>query len=398
MDVQIHQHAVGQGGFLTGEISCGQQPLYWAYDCGSNQSMPLNREIAAAASKGPFGLLFLSHLDSDHINGIDRLLATTSVTEIVLPYLEEADLALAIGADVDSGRLAGLFLDYADNPISWFVSRGVRRITFVRPNDEDGQASSDGPLPLAPEGRDRGDGPVEVKWSRVVQVQQMPGYTIQIVDSSAVLHTKTSSDLLDWILAPYAIRPSRARAGKFLKSLRRMFGRRSLKSIILEVRSVDGREKIRACYDDVWADHNLVSMALYSGPLSPNSERWIVESFQKRFFGREWARAAGWISTGDMNLARIRRRNLLAAHYRLYAPSVGGLVLPHHGSMHSFHPSLLDVFPNLHAAIVSAGKNIYGHPHPGVRDAVHGHNRAYFIHVNEAPASSFWMNAQTTLN
>lgn len=394
MQVSMVQHSVGQGGFLTGQLDCGPESLYWAYDCGSNQSMPLNREISRAATKGSFRLLFLSHLDSDHINGIDRLLATTTVIEVVLPYLEEADFAVAIASDIDTGRLTGLFLDFAAGPAAWLVGRGVRRITFVRPSDDD-QAPSGGPEPISPDGTGDGDGPIEVKWSRVAETQQMADHTIQFVDTSAVVLTKTSSQFLDWVLAPYAVRPSKARAEKFLRSLRRTFGKRSLKAIVSEVRSAEGRTKLRACYDDLWQDHNLVSMSLYSGPVSSELGRWDVQAFQSRFERNWWNFAPGWLSTGDMNLASVRRRNSVINHYRRFAAAVGVLVLPHHGSIHSFHPDILDGFPQLHVAIASAGDNQYGHPHRGVREAVEGHNGTYFAHVNEAPVSAYYMQAST---
>lgn len=38
MQVRMVQHAVGQGGLHCGELTLGQKPLRWVYDCGSNQA------------------------------------------------------------------------------------------------------------------------------------------------------------------------------------------------------------------------------------------------------------------------------------------------------------------------------------------------------------------------
>lgn len=47
----------------------------------------LGQEVMEVANGGHVDLLFLSHLDSDHVNGVDRLLALTTVGEVVLPLL-----------------------------------------------------------------------------------------------------------------------------------------------------------------------------------------------------------------------------------------------------------------------------------------------------------------------
>jgi len=59
---------------FSGRIQSGNATLYWVYDCGSNQQDRLSEEILSVAAQGPIDLLFLSHLDSDHVNGVDRLL------------------------------------------------------------------------------------------------------------------------------------------------------------------------------------------------------------------------------------------------------------------------------------------------------------------------------------
>ena len=86
LQVRMNQHPVGQGGFFTGSLDVGATPFRWAYDCGSNQLDPLVQEIASVAAQGDLDVLFLSHLDSDHVSGIDVLLSQCRVGEVVLPY------------------------------------------------------------------------------------------------------------------------------------------------------------------------------------------------------------------------------------------------------------------------------------------------------------------------
>ncbi len=95
MDITLTQHPVGQGGMMSGLLTTSSSQFHWVYDCGSNQTGDLNREIDVVAAKGDMDFLFLSHLDSDHISGIDRLLSKTHVREVVLPYLNEIDRLVA---------------------------------------------------------------------------------------------------------------------------------------------------------------------------------------------------------------------------------------------------------------------------------------------------------------
>jgi glyoxylase-like metal-dependent hydrolase (beta-lactamase superfamily II) len=76
------QHAVGQGGLFSGEVTTQGKPRRWVYDCGSNQHDAPVREIKTVAAGGDLDLLFLSHLDSDHVGGVDQLLTQVKVREV----------------------------------------------------------------------------------------------------------------------------------------------------------------------------------------------------------------------------------------------------------------------------------------------------------------------------
>jgi len=131
MQVKMIQHAVGQGGLFSGELNAGQGLLRWIYDCGSNQRDALLREIKTVAESGEIDLLFLSHLDSDHICGVDQLLAQVEVREVVLPYLNERTLLATIARDASRSSLNGTMVEAASDLAGWFGSRGVETITFV---------------------------------------------------------------------------------------------------------------------------------------------------------------------------------------------------------------------------------------------------------------------------
>jgi glyoxylase-like metal-dependent hydrolase (beta-lactamase superfamily II) len=163
MHVHMVQHAVGQGGFSTGVLVAEGSSLSWAYDCGSTQVDALVREIRQVASAGPIDFLFLSHLDSDHISGVDRLLSQCQVREVVLPYLEQEVVVAMIARDAEIGRLTGLFLDAVPDIAAWLAGRGVETITFIRGPDDD--EDTPGP-PDLPTPRGDGVGDIKAEWNR----------------------------------------------------------------------------------------------------------------------------------------------------------------------------------------------------------------------------------------
>lgn len=71
-------------GLFSGILQDDHSRVRWDYDCGSNQRDVLLREIASLGH-AKLDFLFLSQFDSDHVNGIDTLLAACQVEEVVLP-------------------------------------------------------------------------------------------------------------------------------------------------------------------------------------------------------------------------------------------------------------------------------------------------------------------------
>ena len=387
IDVTLTQHPVGQGGMMSGLLEIPGGRFHWVYDCGSSQTESLKREIALVAARGDVDCLFLSHLDSDHVNGIDRLLLATNVEEVVLPYLNDLDRLIAAAHDAASGALAGEFLTFLSDMEGWFGARGVERVTFITPRDDDG---GDGGGPEVPRLDGGGDGPIRAKW--VHQSREIPidpanvsgtgkQVTTQRFEMIASLHLSASAGMLDWLLLPYAHRPSDAKLLAFRRAMFRKFGPKYATRLKAMLTDATVREKVRECYDLIWSDHNLVSMALYAGPRDSSS--WSGECLQPPGWWRDgFTRAVGWLGTGDMHLNVASRRRAMTKHYYSVLDQVNVFVLPHHGSYRNFHPSLSTMMPRLTQAVAAAGPNGYGHPSDSVRQVIQSSGRE-FIQVSE---------------
>ena len=388
MDVTLTQHPVGQGGMMSGLLAIPGGQFHWVYDCGSNQTDALSREIALVAARGDVDCLFLSHLDSDHVNGIDRLLMATGVTEVVLPYLNDLDRLIAAAHDDATGALAGEFLTFLGDIEGWFGARGVERVTYIMPRDDDGE---DGGGPELPPSDGGGEGPIRAKWSHPAQDHSAPasdrflrgkGPIVQRLETAAALHLSAASGLLDWLLLPYAHRPSDAQLMAFRKAMLRQFGSRYHGRLKAMLTDPVLREQVRECYDLIWSDHNLVSMALYAGPRDSGS--WDSECLHHPGWWQHHrhGHAVGWLGTGDMHLNGTRRRKAMLNYYQGVLDQVNVFNLPHHGSHRNFHASLPAAMPSMIQCVAAAGPNGYGHPSDAVREIVQssGHE---FVQVSD---------------
>jgi hypothetical protein len=392
MQVSLTQHPVGQGGMMSGFLEIPGGRFHWVYDCGSNQTEALNREIAKVAAHGEVDCLFLSHLDSDHVNGIDRLLMVTRVKEVVLPYLNDLDRMIAAAHDDTTGALTGGFLTFLGDIEGWFGARGVERVTFITPrdDDEDGEGG-----PELPRGDGGGKGPIHPKWWGETEAPPPPSgqgkdgsarVMVQQLVTTAPLLLSAASGMIDWLLLPYAHRPSDAKLLAFRKAMYRKFGPKYPSRIKLLMSDPALREKVRECYDLIWSDHNLVSMALYAGPRG--SQQWQGECVNQHpwWHHHRQGNAVGWLGTGDMHLDVGRRRKAFTRHYRDVLEQINVFGLPHHGSHRNFHHSLPDALPNLCQCVAAAGPNGYGHPSSGVKQSVQSSGKD-FVHVSDKGCS-----------
>lgn len=410
------QHPVGQGGFHTGcllyfghpiwvgPMSIPQAGFAWAYDCGSDQGWALTVQIGKVCGAS-FNVLFISHLDSDHVDGVDELLlAASGIDEVVLPYLGDEDWALHLAASVSAGTISGSFIDLVADPAGWFGARGVKRITYVEAmGDEDDEVN--GPDPIEPIRPGPGDGPqdvvrsdrdfepMEIGWSRPPRVLQPADSSSARAETGlaprgAVATVSVAGHPMNWVLSPFAFRPPAAKMLLFQKKLDRSFGAGlKAKDYADFARSSVGRENLRNCFDAVWKTHNLHSMALYAGPAIPTQGKVRNTAWHGKFVRR--IIQPGWISMGDFDTTVKKRRDALLQYYSPYASMVGQLGLPHHGSDLSFDAGILAAFSGLACAIAAVGANGHGHPGAGVLAAVSATTSVDFVRVDEYQSSEY---------
>ncbi len=290
------QHTVGQGFFHSGYLRIGSGEFSYVYDCGSENTDTLAREINEFANrrhKRPgLNVLFISHFDSDHVNGLDRLLSLVKTKTVVAPYLEPCERLLLVADAADSGSVDGTLVQFAADPVRWLGDRGVEVVLFVKGGEEE-----EGPRIALPEPQpwphfqdpERRDTPIDLDWNWLKRRALETGSprttrtSTGATTESFVLPHHVALPLLgarrlpmDWAFLTF-VHPEGALVRRFRDAVRREFRRTPFDNkrwtkacnewLVDTVQDRSCRERLAGCYAVIRRNRNLTSMSLYSGPV-----------------------------------------------------------------------------------------------------------------------------------
>ena len=89
-------HPIGQGAFYSESFHYNEKIINIIYDCGSLTDLTkVKEEIEKTFPKDTnIDALFISHFDSDHVNGIPFLITHCNVKNIFFPIISEEDKIL----------------------------------------------------------------------------------------------------------------------------------------------------------------------------------------------------------------------------------------------------------------------------------------------------------------
>jgi len=395
---RTQQVPVGQGGLHSGEVvTLGHggpdRRFTYMFDCGSVNREHLEQGLQLCPD-GQLDLLFISHLDADHVNGIDALAAKTQIHAIVLPCLDALQLTVIACEATSDGGLRGSVRSFLKDPTGWCAERGIRKIYQIRRG-----GNGELPNPFDPEG----DNPGEIDQEENRPNDDKP-FTLKIRSnalSGSVARTKTgtvelkvfgdatSMELVPvvgqlagqaaWVFVPYVHPFAEDTVALFRRAVAKVlavpdsldpaspnFTRRLLACLEDETT----RRALKACYSILSSDNNKPSLSLYAGPLGRpfgtvrRSHEW-TDSHDFIVDPSHWSRrdeASAWLCTGDANLKARATRTPWLARYERLLEKVDVFVLPHHGSNHNLHD---DVLLHLRGAVMlaCAASGRSHHPH-----------------------------------
>ncbi len=405
-------HPVGQGLFATGELHLhdsgplsrlarahgpveefgdlhflhkGGEPLArWVFDCGSSskQSM-LDAAIetytssltgTATAAKAHVDLVFLSHFDSDHVNGLTRLLRKITVGTLVLPFVP-LWRRLEIAITTSGAKGANLFR-FCINPVQFILGvegASVRRIVFVLPGSQDGDAVEPIARSVPPEDRPHRES-VSIR-REDLEVEQ-EDFGARADGSGPIVEWLRPGGRLCveplWEFLPYndedlakQVHPAFIAAVAVIKD-----------DILAPGADLeDWRQALRCCYDKLFGPtsraRNAVSLFLWAGPLGtwdrlnalgpPPQSAWAP--------GGAWgAEGPGVVYTGDGYLDNSTRLADLTTHLGGRSNRIGVIQVMHHGSRHNWHSGVATrLKPKVSVYSSNPKHGRFDHPHPLVQ-------------------------------
>lgn len=394
-------HPVGQGGFYTEQFMNKEEDFdnsvlfNVVYDCGSKEKNLLDKTIdyTFPKKKSEIDILFLSHFDEDHVNGVEYLgKRVQKIKCVVMPLLKASQKVMAF---------LNCQIDFFNMP-SFKVIHNIDKVVFIK-----GVETSSSELENSSRNRERNLNNINREYRNVINVEDTED--LEILSSGtplSLIHLDSRKPTKEWIYIPFNIcdESEYDEFKKFLQSDDSDLAEKLTKFIEgFEFENGSGKvskfrlsewdeikKGLRKIYDKYikeksqnLTNRNDSSMIVYSGPIENNVEirngGWKVKSMMEGgFFLKSLMQKAkekklvASLYTGDidlnMNIGSLKLYEYIHTKLQDYAVNLGLIQVPHHGSKHNFNTWLTGKFSQVPVFFYSFGLgNSYGHPFPGVR-------------------------------
>lgn len=329
-------HPVGQGAFYSERYidKEGITKHLMVYDCGSNSPKKLEREVSSSIKQNEIiNILFISHFDRDHVNGLINLKKKAIIEKVVMPLLSPFDKYYFL-LDLPSS-----LQDIILNPQEFFGEETA--IIYVNPIIEDSDNNSN---------------------NDTIDIDSE--FTNTVIESGTQLRYRLSDNWcyipfnFDGVVRRMALEESFRKNGIIIEELEKG----NLSYIIEE------QTNIKKAYRSICADGtNASSLILYSGPINATCHCiWFNGEVWNKYFN-ELKNNAACLYLGDTDLNQtVCKMNLLDC-LSVYLENVGGHIgtiqVPHHGSFRNFNHKILTMWnsPKHYFASFGLG-NQHGHP------------------------------------
>jgi hypothetical protein len=361
---------VGQGAFYLEQFNIHGDRINVVYDCGSFTGMKyIKREIEANLEHNEMiHAIFISHLDNDHINGIQYLLEYCRVKNIFLPLITEKSkkiILLSYLLESEQHSEDDFFYRFVSEP------GRLRELEGVRMYYVDEYSSNNDSF--------RDDSYYENEEQRRINTQSRDG--VEQIQQIIFNENKDKEIKNHWLYIPFNFR-QQYRIEPLIKELEKEFGER-IESIDIHgiFRNNVELAKLRHVFSTVKGDFNSNSMTLFSGIKSEYVRQFLFQRYCYHCFEHPCCypnvRLSGCLYTGDYNASKNKEWKALHNAYKDYWKYIGCIQIPHHGSKHNYNDNLKN-YDAYH--VISAGyNNGHGHPHAEVvKDFLY--NRL-FLHV-----------------
>lgn len=333
---------VGQGAFYTEQF---EHDLNVVYDCGTLSKLDiLEKEIKGVFEKGTrIDAVFISHMDADHINGLDCLLNYCDVENIFVPLLSNEDKIEILLKNDSDGRLTEFNEKFVLDPQATVdektQDKNMRtRIKFVKAYNRQDDT---------PEYHIK-----EVNMSEIESGTRLTFNRMWVYVPFNFSRSERCKDLIDKLIQTGIKVPEN---GKEIRAL---------------LADNETRRKMREIYKSLDGNINENSMVVYSGPPIEDVKQFRTMCFKNRICTSQFYPSCyrccyrlkpGCVYMGDYNLSSEEQWKQFMECFNEYVKKCDVIQVPHHGSYKSYNSKLTEL--DITEYIVSAGaKNRYHHP------------------------------------
>jgi hypothetical protein len=310
---------IGQGNFAIEKFS----DFTAVFDCGSKTDIALvHEEIDKNFFDGEkIDTVFVSHLDCDHINGIDYLIKKCTVKSIVIPYLYRELILISF--------IYNKLFNIPYNTSSF--------LSFIYDNilENEGQIRS----------------------YENIKIVQIPAFTLDLgrvnLDEIDEAYYNSVIDIMskinemnpDWLFLPFNFDASN-RSKLFYEAISTDSDLASLSvdELAKNWNNPDYIDKLKKIFKSkkISGSINDNSMVVYSGPIIRryNELYYVNESLFHRTSCNCFKNEIGAIYMGDYSAHKKNYYNEFMKFYDRYINYVGLIVMPHHGSVNGYNESL----------------------------------------------------------
>ena len=352
-------HPIGQGAFYTERLRIGEVEYNVVYDCGSlRRSKVVQTEVNSYYEDGDvIDILFISHFDNDHINGLLHLKKKCRIMNVVMPLIDSSHKWVYLS------RLDASLRSIITEPHVFFKDARLVWVKTFNSNEGD-------------------SGRYDI--NKVYETQSNQSDEI---NSGTRIYLEGSGD---WCYIPFNF-DKKSRYDKLVDELQkagidiRLLEGSNIKYIVQNSKSIN------ECYKRTMSDgSNKTSLVLYSGPTNKEFKfeqnifhlPQIIPNIYIKYlpaFREVYKSCVACLYLGDTDLnQRCCSANILDAICMTLGDlkiNVGLIQLPHHGAIKNFNHTILSAFNHATRYFASFGRlNVYGHPSARVVEEVSSSN------------------------
>ena len=332
---------VGQGAFYVEKFENKKNIIY---DCGSmdNKNKISNLIENCFERNEIIEAIFISHLDEDHMNGVEELLKKCEVKRICFPLItEEMKLILKIKIMIEEAigssysEFVKEFIENPEEAIKKIIEKKKIELIEILPMGEENKKEIDKEI---------------IKNNKIKRIEKKSGEDIaQEIKGLEYNGNK-------WELIPYNFKQE-TRINEFKKNLKKEFKDEiSLEKVeeIWKNNKDNSKEKIKKAYKNIKGSLNTNSMTLFSGIIQ-DEKSYYNTSISNYIYAK-----VGCLYTGDYEAKGKNKWETLEKAYQNYWKWIGFIQVPHHGSSHNCNDNLIT--KNAIYFISVGKKNRYKHP------------------------------------